>query len=125
MQNEGLYGGAFAVIKSVLTALVVSVVFTIVFALVLRFSNMPDRAVYPINQVAKVLASFLGAVSFLRGEKGWQKGLLVGVLFFALSYVTFSTVGGDFSLSPLAFAELVFTSLGGVIGGVLGVNFRR
>ena len=125
MQNERLYGGVFAVIKAVLTALVISLLFSIFFAVVLRVAPVPDKAVYPVNQTVKVLAAFLGALFFVRGEKGWRKGLLVGVLFFGLSYVTFSTVGGTFSLSPLAIAELVFTALGGVIGGVVGVNLRR
>ena len=125
MQNERLYGGVFAVIKGVLTALIISLLFSIFFAVVLRVAPVPDKAVYPVNQTVKVLAAFLGALFFVRGEKGWRKGLLIGVLFFALSYVTFSTVGGTFSLSPLAIAELVFTTLGGVIGGVVGVNLRR
>ena len=124
MQNESMYG-AFAVIKGVLTALVISVLFSIFFAVVLRVAPVPDKAIYPVNQTVKVLAAFLGALFFVRGEKGWRKGLLVGVLFFALSYVTFSTVGGTFALSPLVLAELVFTTLGGVIGGILGVNLRR
>lgn len=125
MQNERLYGGVFAVIKGVLTALVISLLFSIFFAVVLRVAPVPDKAVYPVNQTIKVLAAFLGALFFVRGEKGWRKGLIIGVLFFALSYVAFSSVGGTFSLSPLAIAELVFTTLGGVIGGVVGVNLRR
>lgn len=125
MRNEKLYGGVFAVIKGVLTALVISLLFSIFFAVVLRVAPVPDKAVYPVNQTVKVLAAFLGALFFVRGEKGWRKGLLIGVLFFALSYVAFSGVGGDFSLAPLAIAELAFTALGGVIGGVVGVNLRR
>lgn len=125
MRNEKLYGGAFAVIKGVLTALVISLLFSIFFAVVLRVAPVPDKAVYPVNQTVKVLAAFLGALFFVRGEKGWRKGLLIGVLFFALSYVAFSGVGGNFSLAPLAIAELAFTALGGAIGGVVGVNLRR
>ena len=125
MRNERLYGGAFAVIKGVLTAVLISVVFAVFFAVVLRVAPVPDRAVYPVNQVAKVLSAFVGSLCFVRGEKGWKKGLLIGVLFFALSYVTFSGVGGTFSLSPLVLAELVFTAFGGIIGGATGVNLRR
>lgn len=125
MRNEKLYGGVFAVVKGVLTALIISLLFSIFFAVVLRVAPVPDKAVYPVNQTVKVLAAFLGALFFVRGEKGWRKGLIIGVLFFALSYVAFSGVGGTFSLSPFVMAELLFTALGGVIGGVLGVNLRR
>ena len=125
MRNERLYSGAFAVIRGVLTALAISVVFSIFFAVALRVAPIPDKAIYPVNQTVKVLAAFLGALLFVRGEKGWRQGLILGVLYFALSYVTFSAVGGSFALSPLAIAELIFTSFGGVIGGVIGVNLRR
>ena len=125
MRNERLYSGAFAVIRGVLTALAISVVFSIFFAVALRVVPIPDKAIYPVNQTVKVLAAFLGALLFVRGEKGWRQGLILGVLYFALSYVTFSAVGGSFALSPLAIAEVIFTSLGGVIGGVIGVNLRR
>ncbi len=125
MKNERLYSDVFVVIKGVLTALAISLLFAIFFAVVIRVASVPEKVIYPVNQTVKVLAAFLGALFFVRGEKGWKKGLLVGVLFFLLSYVTFSAVGGSFALSPLAIAELVFTALGGVIGGVLGVNLRR
>ena len=125
MRNERLYGGVLAVVKGVLTAVLISVVFAVFFAVVLRVAPVPDKAIYPVNQVGKVLAAFVGALLFVRGEKGWKKGLLIGTLFFALSYVTFSGVGGTFSLSPLALAELLFTTLGGVSGGAAGVNVRR
>ena len=125
MKNERLYSDVFAVIKGVLTALAISLLFAIFFAVVIRVGDVPEKVIYPVNQTIKVLSAFLGSLFFVRGEKGWKKGLFVGVLFFLLSYVTFSAVGGSFALSPLAIAELVFTTTGGVIGGVLGVNLRR
>ena len=42
MRSERLYGGAFAVIKGVLTAVLISVVFAVFFAVVLRVAPVPD-----------------------------------------------------------------------------------
>ena len=67
----------------------------------------------------------LGTLLFIRGEKGWLKGGGAGLLFFALSYLTFSAIGGDFSLSWLIFMELGLALFAGVLGGVIGVNLRR
>ena len=67
----------------------------------------------------------LSTLLFIRGEKGWLKGGGVGLIFSALSYLTFSAIGGDFSLSWLIFMEVGLAFFAGVVGGVIGVNIRR
>lgn len=126
MDNETTVGnGFFQVIKSVAFALVFSLLAAVVFASVLRFTTVSDKAIYPVNQTIKVVAAFLGALFFVRGEKGLVKGAATGLLFTALSYLTFSAIGGDFSLSWWILVELLLAALAGVVGGVIGVNFHR
>ncbi|MBQ9714324.1 MAG: TIGR04086 family membrane protein [Clostridia bacterium] len=126
MQKDFSNGnGLFSVIKGVAFALLASVLFSILFACVLRAAPALANVVYPVNQIVKVLAAFLGGLFFVRGEKGWLKGLGVGGLFFLLSYLTFSAFGGNFSASWLILVECIVTVLGGIIGGIFGVNLRR
>ncbi len=126
MKNENPYGqGLFSIVKGVGLALAFSLLFSVVFAYILRVSSISEKAVYPVTQTAKVLCAFLGALTFVRGEKGWLKGGAVGLLFSMLSYLAFSAIGGDFSLSWLIFFELFLTAFSGAIGGVIGVNVRR
>jgi putative membrane protein (TIGR04086 family) len=126
MHNETAIGnGFFQVVKGVVFALAFSLLSAIIFASVLRFSGLSDKVIYPVNQTLKVLSAFLGAVFFVRGEKGLVKGVAIGLLFTALSYLTFSAIGGDFSLSWWIIAELVLSALAGVVGGVIGVNIRH
>ncbi len=125
MQNENSFGGAFSVVKGLLLALSCSLFLTVVFACVLRFSSLSSKVIYPVNQAIKTLSVAIGVLSFTRGEKGWLKGLGVGVLFTALSYLAFSAIGGDFSLSWLIFAELALGAFTGVICGIISVNVRR
>ena len=125
MQNENSNGGVFSIVKAVGLALGASFLSTIILACILRVSSLPDKAVYPITQTLKVVFILLFSLLCIRGEKGWLKGGAVGLLFTALSYLTFSAIGGDFSLSWLVFAELGLGLFAGVIGGVIGVNLRR
>lgn len=126
MKNENSYGqGLFSIVKGVGFALAFSLLFSVVLAYVLRVSTISEKAVYPITQTAKVLCVFLGALTFVRGEKGWLKGGAIGLLFSMLSYLAFSAIGGDFSLSWLILFELFLTALAGAIGGIVGVNVRR
>ena len=115
----------FSLIKSVLSALALSLVFAIIFAFVLRFASLPYKAVYPINQVLKGLSLCVGILLYIRGEKGWLKGGACGILFTAVSYLTFSSMGGNFSLSWLFLVELLLTAFIGAVSGSLAVNVRR
>ncbi len=125
MQNENSFGGVFEVIKGVALALACSLFFTVVFACILRFGGLSSKWIYPINQGIKTLSVAVGTFAFVRGEKGLFKGLGIGVLFTALSYLVFAALGGDFSLSWLIFAELGLGSVTGGLCGVIAVNLRR
>ena len=126
MQNESSYGNSlFGILKGVGLAMLIALISSVIFACVLRFAPIPDKAIYPVTQTIKALSIVLGALAFTRGEKGWLKGGAIALLFTALSYVTFSTIGGDFSLSWLFLAELAFSLLAGLLGGIIAVNIRR
>ena len=126
MQNGSSYGNVFfTLVKGVGAALGCSLLSTVILACLLRFGALPDKAIYPINQVLKVVFVAASAILFVRGEKGWLQGGIMGLLFTALSYVTFSAIGGDFSLSWLAIVELILAFFAGALGGVIGVNLRR
>jgi putative membrane protein (TIGR04086 family) len=126
MQNESVYGNTFfTVLKGAGVALAISFFFTVVLAGLLQVSVLSEKALYPINQVVKALAVTVGAVTQIRGEKGWIKGGALGVLFTSLSYLAFSAIGGDFSFGWLILVELLIAFVAGALGGSLGVNLRR
>ena len=126
MQEESTYGnGFFTVVKGLLCALVVALLATVIFATVLQAAPLPDSVIYPVNQIIKGVAIALGSVLFVRGEKGWLKGGAVGLLFTALSYLGFSALGGDFSMSWLILLELAIALITGALGGALGVNLQQ
>ena len=126
MYEESTTGnGVFQIIKGVALALAFSFLTAVVFASALKTFSIPDKVVYPVNQTLKVLCVLLGSFAFVRGEKGYLKGGAIGLLFTALSYLTFSAIGGDFSLGWLVIVELFLSLFSGVVGGALAVNFRR
>ena len=124
--QENTYGnGFFTVVKGLLCALVVALLATVIFASVLQAAPLPDSVIYPVNQTIKVVAIVLGAFLFVRGEKGFLKGGVVALLFTALSYLTFSALGGDFSLGWLVLLELILAFLIGAVSGILTVNMKK
>lgn len=125
MQYQKNQEDFFSVVKGVLLALGVSLLLAVVFAVVLRTTFLEEWIIYPINQIIKVIAVMVGVLVFIRGEKGWLRGGIVGLLFTALSYLAFSSVGGDFSLSWLIFWELGVAFLAGALSGSLAVNLKK
>ena len=126
MRNQTTYGdGAFCAVKAVLLSLAVSLLAAVVFAVLLCSTSWGEGIVYPVNQILKALSIVIGVLAFVRGEKGWLKGGAVGLLFTALSYLAFSSLGGDFSLSWLIFLELFIAFLVGAISGILAVNWKK
>ena len=120
------YGnGFFSVLKGAGAALGVSLLCSLLFAVILRCASASENIIYPVNQTVKVAAILVGTLLFIRGEKGWLKGGGVGLLFTALSYLAFSALGGDFSLSWLIFLELFFALAAGSIGGIIAVNVKK
>ena len=126
MQNERTIGnGIFQILKGAGFALGFSILAVVVLANILRVTPLPDRVIYPINQTIKVVAIVLGSFLFVRGEKGFLKGGTISLIFTALSYLSFSALGGDFSLSWLVIVEVLLSVFAGVIGGAVAVNLRR
>ena len=126
MRNQTTYGeGAFCVVKAVLLSLAVSLLAAVTFAVVHCSASWGEGIVYTVDQILKSVSLLIGVFAFVRGEKGWLKGGVAGLLFTALSYLAFSAIGGDFSLSWLIFLELLLAFFTGAIGGILAVNWKR
>ena len=125
MQNENNFEDVFSVIKGALFSLALSLLLAIMFAVILRAGGISDKVIYPVNQGIKGLSVALGALLFVRGEKGLLKGGVIGLVFTALSYLAFSSLGGDFSLSWLIFAELALSFFTGALSGIIAVNLKR
>ena len=122
MRNESSYGnGFFSVFKGAGVALALS----LASVAILACFSLPSASVYPIAQTVKVLSVALGTLVFVRGEKGWLKGSGIGLVFTALSYLAFSAIGGDFSLSWLIFVEVLLAAVSGALSGAIAVNIKR
>ncbi len=126
MRQDNSYGNPlFSILKGSVLALSLSLLFSIIFACLLRAAAIPSQAIYPINQTMKGVLVALGALVFVRGEKGWLQGGGIGLLFTALSYLAFSAIGGDFSMSWLIVVELLIAFTAGALGGILAVNVKK
>lgn len=126
MYNESAYGnGLFSIVKAVLASIAISFFASVIFAVVIETGCVGESWIYAVTQTIKAVALAIGVLLFIRGEKGWLKGGGAGLLFTALSYLAFSSLGGDFSLTWLIFVELLIAILVGALSGIVAVNLKK
>ena len=112
-------------LKGSLIALCVSLIGILIFAFLIRFISISDNAISPINQVIKGVSILTGTFIGLKRTKemGFISGLVIGVIYTALSFVTFSILDGQFVFSKTLLNDLLFGGIIGAICGVIAINF--
>lgn len=116
-----------SILSGTIVAISVTLVLILLFALLIRFCNISDSWIFPVNQIIKVISMFVGGVVFLKKHqsKGFFKGLILGLSYYILSYIVFSILQGGFAFSLSNIYDLILTTLMGGIIGIIVVNFLK
>lgn len=116
---------------SLLSAVLVSVASTLImillFALLIRFFNINDIWIFPVNQIIKAISIMFGVIIMLKQNhsQGFYKGIILGITYFLLSTVVFSILQGSFSFKLNNLYDMLLTTLIGGIIGIIVVNIRK
>lgn len=113
-----------AVLKGSLISVSVSLVLILIFALLIKFLNIPDKFIQPVNQAIKIISIFVGCYFALKNspKKGFVTGALIGVIYTILAYLIFSLLGNTFTITVTIFVDILFSLIIGSICGVFLVN---
>ena len=108
-------------------ALCISLVLVLVFAFLLKFTNIPDSAISPVNHVIKGVSIFLGVFIGLKKckELGLVSGLLIGFIYTLLAFLVFSILSGSFTFNITLLTDIVFGAIIGAICGIISVNIKK
>ena len=115
------------IIKGVVVALCVALVLILLFAFLLRFTNIPENIIAPVNQVIKGISIFLGVLFGLKKvkENGIINGLFIGLLFTILAFLVFSLLDGAFVFDRTLINDIIFGTIIGAICGIICVNLKK
>lgn len=115
------------ILKGSLIALSVSLVLILVFAFILKFTNISDGIIMPVNQVIKGISVFLGVFLGLKKSKelGLICGLLIGFIYTIMAFLVFSILNGGFSFDITLLTDIVFGAIIGAICGIICVNIKK
>lgn len=115
----------FQVVKATLAAIVFSLVFVLVFTLIIQLASVSSNVIKPVNQVFKIIAIAVGTLLFIRGDKGFLKGGIAGLLSVLLTYFLFGIISGSFSVRWTFVFEILLGIAAGAIGGIIAVNVKK
>jgi len=113
------------IVKATLASLIFTLVFVLIFTLIIQLCSLSGSVIKPVNQVFKILAIAFGGLLFIRGERGFIKGAVFGLVFIIASYILFGIIGGDFSLEWTFVLELLIGAFAGFVVGIIAVNIKK
>lgn len=128
INGEKIKGSFFkCLVKGALLSLSISLIAICIFAFILRFCDISDNAIKPINQIIKILSILLGTFFAMKGSKemGLITGFSIGIVYTILSFVIFSILNGGFVFNSSLINDLIFGGIAGGICGIVSVNFRK
>ena len=118
-------------IKNIIAGTLISISITLVlilaFAFIIKFTNLNDKFIFPINQLIKIISLFVGVIVSLKksNEKGFFKGILVGLFYFTTSFIIFSILQSDWNFQLSNIYDLLLTTLMSGLIGIIIVNIRK
>lgn len=107
-------------------SLVLSLGLILIFALTIKWFNLSDGVIAPVNIVIKILSIAVGVLIATKdGRLGIKKGAVVGSMYIVLCYIVFSALLGSFSLGISNLWDLLLGIISGAVLGVLFVNMKK
>ena len=126
MENSQNQSSFFvSVIKGSLTALLTTLIAVLIFAGVIKSASLGSGVIKAVNQFIKVLSVFLGCFFCVKENKGFIKGILIGVLTCVLVALVFVLICGNKTTLSSLFIDLIFFAVIGGVCGAITVNVKR
>lgn len=117
----------FKILNGTVVSVCSTLILILLFALIIRFTNIGDSWIFPINQIIKIASLFIGTLVALKGmrEKGLIKGLIIGFAYYILNIITFSILQGGFALTVSNIFDFILTTMMGGLIGLIVVHIGK
>ena len=115
------------ILKGTLISVLVSLGLILVFAIVLKFVDFSDSIIKIINQIIKIISIFVGIYFVLKDkkEKGFLKGLILGLLYSIIAYFVFSILNTSITFGLSNIIDLIFSGVFGMVSGIFCANIKN
>ena len=115
----------FQIVKAASAAVIASLIFVLIFTLIIQLFSLPLGAVKPVNQVFKIISIAIGGLIFIRGDKGWLKGIIYGLIAVIVTYLLYGAISHSLSIGWKFAIEILLGVVCGAITGIIAVNIKK
>ncbi len=112
------------VLKAVLFATLISLAMVLIFAIVIRFANVENKVIMPVNIAIKILSLLIGVMlAFKNPKNGLVKGAISGLVYMLFTFLIFSALTAFKDVS-FSWIDLITLPIAGAISGIITVNVK-
>jgi len=114
-------------VKAVIVAVIISLVAILIFAFIIQAANIADNVIPIVNQIIKGVAILVSCLICLRLPKnGWLRGLAVGLVYIAVSFLIFSLMNrATFNFGLNLLNDVAIGAVSGLISGIIASLIRK
>ena len=114
------------IIKGVLISFILTLVLVFIFAIILTYTNIQESAIFPAVLLITAISILIGSsISTIKIKKnGILNGGIIGLIYILLIYLISSIVGTGFALNFNSILIILAAIVGGMLGGIVGVNIK-
>lgn len=114
----------FSIVKGILIAFLFTVITLAIFSLLLVYTDLSEETIKPviitITGISILIGSSLGTRKLKKN--GILNGALIGGIYILTIYIISSILSSSFALNLVSLVMIFIGMLGGIFGGILGVN---
>ena len=121
-ENKSIIGH---IAKGVCLGVTFNLIGVIVFSFIIELTGLTDNVIKPVNQFIKVLSVFIACFFTVAGNKGYLKGLIIGLFVFLITHTIFVLISGGSFLGLSFLIDITTCALIGLISGIISVNIKK
>lgn len=126
-KNEKKTSRIVNIIKGTIIAIILSITVLIIFSIILTNTELEESTIKPVIIAITSFSIFIGSIISVSKieKKGIINGALVGLIYIVFMYILSSIVNSSFGLNLSSIILIVLATIGGMIGGIIGVNIKK
>lgn len=118
---------SIGIVKGVLISFLFTICMILIFSALLVYTNLSEQTIKPviitITGISILIGSSFGTRKLHRN--GLISGGIIGMIYILLLYIISSIVGSDFSLNWISIIMIIVGLIGGICGGIIGINTKK